>query len=96
MGSGCSGGGGGGGGLALRLGTVSPIFGFEVLSKCALYLCGCGADVVELLVVLVGEEERIGDHRVSKDAQQILLLVDPAGSGEVLDEESNVGLFCHL
>ena len=78
LGSGSS---GADGGLTLRLGLVSPIFGFEVLSKCALYLCGSGADVVELLVVLVGEEEGIGDHGVGEDAQQILFLVDPAGSG---------------
>lgn len=67
-----------------------------VLDECFLNLSGGGAHLVKLLVVLVGKQKRVGDHRIGENPQQVLLLVDPTSGGQILEEETDVGLFCHL
>lgn len=67
-----------------------------VLDQCFLNLSGGGAHMVKLLVVLVGKQKRVGDHRIGENPQQVRLLVDPASGGQILEEETDVGLLCHL
>lgn len=82
------------GALLLTAGAIALLV--VVLDQCFLNLSGGDAHMVKLLVVLVGKQKRVGDHRIGENPQQVRLLVDPTSGGQILEEETDVGLLCHL